>query len=58
MNFSIKSYSVDVNESFKQDLLEGKYDQKWVILLFVYNHDFNYVDNNLSLNIKKTFRSI
>ena len=27
MNFSMESNSVDVNESFKQDLLEGKYDQ-------------------------------
>ena len=27
MNFSMASNSVDVNESFKQDLLEGKYDQ-------------------------------
>jgi len=27
MNFSMASNSVDVNESFKQDLLEGKYDE-------------------------------
>ena len=35
MNISMECNNVNVNESFKQYLLEGKYDQMWVMLLFI-----------------------
>ena len=35
MNISMECNNVNVNESFKQDLLEGKYDQMWVMLLCI-----------------------
>ena len=35
MNISMEGNNVNVNESFKQNLLEGKYDQMWVMLLCI-----------------------
>ena len=35
MNTSMECNNVNVDDSFKQDLLEGKYDQMWVMLLCI-----------------------